>query len=192
MCFLHLLSAGASFFWNFDVMKMWINHVSILQLFAFSCLTYFWFFMEMVDLGDPCDLMDDLRPNGMMMMTWPIFMVMISNQHEWDFRQWLHLGLTIQWPNLLCKPSHIKIWWWKPEKVMVKLVFVLGDRLTRLILTPSRLSRSLNRISETLDLWIWSKRKMPLNRKTNDKSKVGCHKTTHQSYKQRKTLNTVK
>jgi len=31
--------------------------------------------MEMVDLGDPYDLMDDLSPNGMMMITWPIFMV---------------------------------------------------------------------------------------------------------------------
>jgi len=27
--------------------------------------------MEMMDLGDPCDLMVDLRPNGMMMMTDP-------------------------------------------------------------------------------------------------------------------------
>jgi len=46
-----------------------------------------------------------------------------------------------------------------------------------------RLSRNSNRRSETLDLRIKSKRKVPPNRRTKDKSKAWWLKTTYQSRK---------
>jgi len=52
----------------------------------------------------------------------------------------------------------------------------------------SRSSRSLKRRSETLDLQIQSKGKVPLNLRIKDKGKVRLLRKTHQSYKKIKTL----
>lgn len=60
--------------------------------------------------------------------------------------------------------------------------------LARHTYMPSRSSRSLNKRSETLDLWIWSKGKAPQNYRTKDKAKAGQRRKTLQGHKQRKTL----
>lgn len=49
----------------------------------------------MVDLGVPYELMDELRPNGMMMMTWPIFMV-YDKQLAWA--TFLDNDSILDWP----------------------------------------------------------------------------------------------
>ena len=62
---------------------------------------------------------------------------------------------------------------------------IIYPRSTRHTDTLSRSSKSLNRRSETLDLQIQSKGKVPPNHITKDKAKAGRPKTTCQSYKQR-------
>ena len=69
-----------------------------------------------------------------------------------------------------------------------KWISSTSPRLVRHIDMLPKLSKNSNRKSETLDLWIRSKGKVPPNHRTKDTTKAWWLKKTCQSRKQRATL----
>ena len=85
------------------------------------------------------------------------------------------------------------IWCWSiavvcTDTFRMKWSSSTSPHLVRHIGLQPKLSKNSNRKSETLDLWIRSKRKVPPNRRTKDTTKAWRLKTTCQSRKQRTTL----
>ena len=100
--------------------------------------------------------------------------------------------------SIPCAPSWVSkiqrnIWCWSATVVSTdtfrrKWSSSTSPRLVRHIGMLPKLSKNSNRKSETLDLWIRSKGKVPPNHKTKDTAKAWRLKKNFQSHKQRETL----
>ena len=104
----HFLECWNFFFWNFLAIRTWwmcdnsqINAQEPLVM-LYSLLDLF---MKMMDLGNPSDLMDDLKLNGMMMMT-DLFLLWHLHIKCDRWPSWVNFQktslisrLTKQWPN---------------------------------------------------------------------------------------------